>query len=124
MDPLGLALENFDATGAWRRKDNEVPVDSVGELYDGAQMDGAEGVRQALMKHSDMVLRSFTTSLLTYALGRRVEYFDMPTVRAIVNEAAKQDDRMSSIILGVVKSAAFQESQQNEPVPTVAAASR
>jgi hypothetical protein len=60
IDPLGLALENFDVTGAWRIKDNEAPIDSVGDLYDGTKMSGPEGLRQALMKHSDMVLRSFT----------------------------------------------------------------
>ena len=74
IDPLGLALENFDATGAWRIKDNEVPVDSVGDLYDGTKMDGPAGLREAMLKHSDMFLLSFTENLMTYALGppRRV----------------------------------------------------
>src|SRR5207247_390578 len=101
IDPLGLALDNFDVTGAWRIKDNEVPVDPVGDLYDGTKMIGPAGLRQALLKHSDMVLRSFTENLLTYALGRRIEYPDMPTVRAIVRDAAKSNNRMSSFILGV-----------------------
>ena len=74
IDPLGLALDNFDVTGAWRIKDNEVPVDVVGDLYDGTRMDGPAGLRDALMKHQDMVLRSFTENLMTYALGRRLEY--------------------------------------------------
>jgi hypothetical protein len=107
IDPLGLALDNFDVTGAWRIKDNEVPVDAVGDLYDGTKMNGPAGLRQALLKHSDMVLRSFTENLLTYALGRRIEYSDMPTVRAIVRDAAKNNNRMSSFILGVVNSPAF-----------------
>jgi len=107
IDPLGLALENFDVTGAWRIKDNEAPIDSVGELYDGTKMSGPAGLREGLMKHSDMVLRSFTENLLTYAIGRRVEYSDMPAVRAIIRDAAKNDYRLSSFILGVVNSAAF-----------------
>src|SRR5215213_2943154 len=107
IDPLGLALENFDATGAWRIKDNEVPVDSVGDLYDGTKMEGPAGLRQALVKHSDVFLLSFTENLMTYALGRRVEYTDMPTVRGIVRDAAGNNNRMSSFILGVVNSGAF-----------------
>ena len=107
IDPLGLALENFDATGAWRIKDNEVPVDSVGDLYDGTKMDGPAGLRQALVKHADVFLLSFTENLMTYALGRRVEYADMPAVRAIIRDASKSNNRMSSFILGVVNSGAF-----------------
>jgi hypothetical protein len=119
IDPLGLALENFDVTGAWRIKDNEAPIDSVGDLYDGTKMSGPEGLRQALMKHSDMVLRSFTENLLTYAIGRRVEYADMPTVRAIIRDAAKNDNKMSSFILGVVNSAAFRMAKvEVKPVTT------
>src|SRR3954468_21573021 len=115
IDPLGLALENFDATGAWRIKDNEVPVDSVGDLYDGTKMDGPAGLRQAIMKHSDVFLLSFTENLMTYALGRRVEYSDMPAIRAIVRDAAKNDNRMSSFILGVANSAAFRMAKPAEP---------
>jgi hypothetical protein len=119
IDPLGLALENFDVTGAWRIKDNEAPIDSVGDLYDGTKMVGPEGLRQALMKHSDMVLRSFTENLLTYAIGRRVEYADMPTVRAIIRDAAKNDNKMSSFILGVVNSGAFRMAKPElKPVTT------
>jgi uncharacterized protein DUF1592/uncharacterized protein DUF1588/uncharacterized protein DUF1587/uncharacterized protein DUF1585/uncharacterized protein DUF1595 len=107
IDPLGLALDNFDVTGAWRIKDNEVPVDSAGVLYDGTKIDGPAGLRAALMQHSDLVLLSFTENLMTYALGRRVEYYDMPAVRAIIRDAAKHDNHISSFILGVVQSAAF-----------------
>jgi hypothetical protein len=118
MDPLGLALDNFDVTGAWRIKDNEVPVDVAGDLYDGTKIDGPAGLRQALLRHQDMVLRSFTENLLTYAIGRRVEYGDMPAVRAIVNAAAKNDSRFSSFVLGVVNSAAFRMSKpDNAPKP-------
>jgi hypothetical protein len=110
IDPLGLALENFDVTGAYRIKDNEVPVDVVGDLYDGTRMDGPGGLREALMKHSDMFLTSFTESLMTYALGRRLDYTDMPAVRAIVRDAGKKGDRLSAYVMGVVNSAAFKMS--------------
>ena len=122
IDPLGLALENYDVTGAWRIKDSGVPVDSVGDLYDGTRMDGPAGLRSALVKHKDAFLLSFTESLMTYALGRRIEYFDMPAVRAIVREAATQDYRMSSFILGVVRSAPFRMSRIEETLTTEAAA--
>jgi hypothetical protein len=107
IDPLGLALDNFDVTGAWRIKDNEVAVDVVGDLYDGMKINGPDGLLQALMKHQDMVLRSFTENLMTYALGRRIESSDMPAIRAIIRDASKKDHRMSAYILGVVNSAAF-----------------
>jgi mono/diheme cytochrome c family protein len=115
IDPLGLALENFDVTGAWRIKDNEVPVDVVGDLYDGTRMEGPAGLRAALLNHSDMFQRSFTESLLTYAVGRRVEYADMPAIRGIVRDAAKNQNRISSFILGVVNSPAFRMSITTEP---------
>jgi hypothetical protein len=134
IDPLGLALENYDATGAWRIKDNGVVVDPRGELYDGTKMAGPADLRAALLKHSDAILLSFTESLLTYALGRQVEAADMPAVRAIVRESARADNRMSSFITGVVKSAAFQmsraeitettESAQAGAKPAAAKASR
>jgi hypothetical protein len=111
IDPLGLALENYDATGAWRIKDNGVVVDPRGELYDGTKMAGPADLRAALLKHSDAILLSFTESLLTYALGRQVEAADMPTVRAIVRESGRAGNRMSSFISGVVNSAAFQMSR-------------
>jgi cytochrome c553 len=107
IDPLGLALENYDVTGRWRIKDNGVPVDAAGVLYDGTKIDGPAGLRQAILKHSDMFVRTFTESLMTYAIGRRVEYYDMPTVRAIVRDAEKNGNRMSAFILGVVNSPAF-----------------
>ncbi|MGE3887243.1 MAG: DUF1592 domain-containing protein [Vicinamibacterales bacterium] len=119
IDPLGLALENFDATGAWRIKDNGVAIDSVGDLYDGTRMEGPIGLRQALLEHADLVKLSFTESLMTYALGRRVEHFDMPTVRAIVADAGKNGDRISSFILGVVRSAAFQMAKAEAAETTV-----
>jgi hypothetical protein len=120
IDPIGLALENFDVTGQYRIKDNGVPVDSSGQLYDGSTLDGPSGLVGALLKRKTTVLTSFTESLLTYALGRRVEHFDMPTVRAIVRDAAAHDYRLSEFILGVVRSAAFRM-REAEPVPTTVA---
>jgi hypothetical protein len=112
IDPIGLALENFDVTGRWRIKDNEMPVDPTGVLYDGMKIEGPAGLRAALLKHKDVFLQTFTENLMTYALGRRVEFYDMPTVRAIERDAAKNDHRMSAFILGIVNSAAFRMSKQ------------
>jgi hypothetical protein len=111
IDPLGLTLENFDVTGKWRIKDNGMTVAANGELYDGTPMDGPAGLRAALLKHKDAFLISFTESLMTFALGRRVEASDMPTVRRIVRDAAAKDFRLSAFILGVVNSAPFRMTQ-------------
>lgn len=107
IDPAGMALEHFDATGGWRDTDNGVPIDAVADLYDGRRMDGAAGVRAALVAHEDMVLRNFTQQLMTYALGRRLSYRDMPAVRAIVRRAAAEGNRISAFLTGVVESDAF-----------------
>jgi hypothetical protein len=123
IDPPGLALENFDVTGKWRIKDNGMAIDAVGQLYDGTRMDGPAGLRDALLKHADVVLSSFTESLMTYALGRRVEYFDMPAIREILRDAARHDHRVSSFILGIAKSEAFQMSTVDTP-STAAVAQR
>ena len=112
IDPIGLALENFDVTGQWRIKDRGVSVDPSGQLYDGSQLDGPEGLQQALLRYSDAILTNFTVNLMSYAVGRRVEYYDMPAIRSIVREAAANDYRMSSFILGVARSAAFQRNRQ------------
>ncbi len=111
IDPLGLALENFDVTGAWRRNDNENPVDPTGTLWDGTPLDGPQALRDALLKYKIPIMRTMTQNLMTYALGRRVEWFDQPTIRAIVDQAAKNDYRFSSFVLGVVQSDAFQRQQ-------------
>lgn len=107
IDPLGLALENFDVTGRWRIKDNGAPVDPTGELYDGTPMDGPAGLRRALMGHQDAFVLSFTESLMTYALGRRIEAADMPMVRQIVREAAARDLKISAFVQAIARSAAF-----------------
>ena len=111
IDPLGLAIENFDVTGAWRIKDSGNPIDASGTLYDGTALNGPASLRQALLNRSDTVLRTFTENLMAYALGRRIEYFDMPTVRAIVQKAEQNDLRFSSFVMGIVHSAAFQMSR-------------
>jgi hypothetical protein len=118
IDPLGLALENYDATGAWRIKDNEMPVDATGDLYDGTKLDGPADLRTALLARQDVVLLSFTENLMTYALGRRVDYRDMPAVRAIVRAAARDGNRMSSFILGVVSSASFRMNKAGQDLTT------
>ena len=107
IDPLGLALENFDVTGVWRIKDNGVTVDPAGVLFDGTALDGPISLRSALLKHQDVIMLSFTESLMTYALGRRVESYDMPAVRAIVRDAKRNNYKFSSFITGVANSAAF-----------------
>ena len=117
IDPIGLALENFDVTGKWRIRDNGAPVDPVGDLYDGTKMTGPAGLRAALLKHQDMFVLSFTERLMTYSLGRRVEYFDMPTIRKIGRDAAKSNNRFSAFVMGVVTSQAFQMSKA-EPIET------
>ena len=119
MDPLGLALENFDTLGAWRIKDNGVPVDTAAKLYDGTDINGPVSLRQALVNHSDSVIRNFTENLMSYALGRRIEYYDQPAIRVITKKAAQNSNRFSSFVLGVVNSQAFQMAQA-EPVNTAA----
>lgn len=111
IDPLGLTLENFDATGRWRVKDGDAPVDASGTLYDGTTMNGPVGLRQALLKRKDVFVSTFTENLMTYALGRRLEPADMPAIRRIVRDAAARDYRLSAFIRGVVDSAAFQSSR-------------
>lgn len=108
MDPIGLALDNFDVTGRWRIRENGVPLDTRGELYDGTPVQSLSDLLDALLKRPEPLIRTFTENLMAYALGRRVEYYDKPALRAIVKNAKADDYRMSSFILGVVKSDAFQ----------------
>jgi hypothetical protein len=120
IDPIGLALENYDVTGQWRIKDNGVDVDPVGELYDGTAMEGPAGLREALLKHRDAFLLSFTENLMIYALGRRVETADLPLVRHLIREAAAEDYRVSAFVLALVESPAFRMSRVPEAATTVA----
>ena len=109
MDPVGLSLENFDAIGRWRAlTDGFAPIDASGALPDGTAFDGVAGLRQALVSRGDQFVRTLTEKLLTYGLGRAVEYYDQPAVRAIERQAAQDDYRFSSLVLGIVKSTPFQ----------------
>jgi hypothetical protein len=111
MDPIGFALENFDADAKWRTKqggDGGVPIDTSVVLWDGTKVDGPIELRQALLHYSPQFVRMITEKLMTFALGRGVEYQDMPVIRSIVRDADRDDDRFVSILMGIVKSAPFQ----------------
>ena len=108
MDPIGLSLENFDLVGKWRDADQGVAIDASAELVDGTKVNGPASLRMALLDRSDVFLTTMTEKLMTYGLGRGVRYFDMPAVRIIVRDAAKNDDRFSTFVLGVVQSTPFQ----------------
>jgi mono/diheme cytochrome c family protein len=115
MDPLGFSLENFDATGKWRMVEStgpadksRNPIDASGQLADGTKFDGARGLRQVLLEHSDEFVYRMTERLLTYALGRGSEWYDAPAIRAAVNGAKKDDYRFSALLMGIVQSAPFQ----------------
>jgi len=108
IDPLGFALENFDAVGAWRTKDNGSTIDPSGSFPNGTKFDGPATFRTALLNHRDQFTTNLTEKLMTYALARGAEPYDMPAVRAVVRTAAKNDYRWSALIMGIVKSAPFQ----------------
>jgi hypothetical protein len=108
MDPLGFSLENFDGIGEWRTKDQSGPIDASGQLADGTKVEGPVTLRQALMKHPEQFAGTITEKMMTYALGRGLEYYDMPVVRGIVHDAARNDYKLSSIIMDIVKSTPFQ----------------
>ncbi len=108
MDPLGFALENFDAVGSWREREGGVPIDASGQLVDGTAVNGVVALREALLNRSDVFVRTLTEKLLIYALGRGLQAYDMPVVRAIVRDAERQDYRFSSLIVGIVTAAPFQ----------------
>ena len=117
MDPIGFALENFDAVGVWRANDSGILIDPSGEMFDGAKLSGPASLRAAVLKHSDAFLGTFTESLLAYGLGRVIDYRDMPTVRTIDREAAKNSHRFSNYIMGIVNSVPFQMRRAEEPGP-------
>ena len=116
MDPLGFALENFDVTGRWRTAAaDKTPLDVSGELPNGARFQGPAELQKVLVGQREQFAGTFTEKLLTYALGRRVEYYDMPAVRRILRDAAPGGYRWSSIVLGIVKSVPFQMRRSPEP---------
>jgi len=115
MDPLGFALENFDAIGGWRTTEAGIPIDASGTLPDGTQFEGVPGLRDILLERRDEFVLNVTEKLLTYALGRGAEYYDAPAVRSIMREAAPDDYRWSSLITGIVRSPPFQMRRSEEP---------
>jgi hypothetical protein len=116
MDPLGFALENFDGTGRWRTIDSNTPIDASGMLPDGTAFRGPAELRAVLLqKRRDQFLSTITERLLTYALGRGVEYYDLPAVRQILREAAASEYRLSSLLFGITRSTPFQMRRSEEP---------
>jgi mono/diheme cytochrome c family protein len=109
MDPMGFALENFDLVGGWREFDGPSRIDSTGQLADGTPVNGPGDLRRAVLSRSDAFMTTATEKLMTYALGRPVHHYDMPTVRAIVRRAAANDNRFSSLVMGIIESDSFQK---------------
>jgi hypothetical protein len=117
MDPLGFALENFDALGKWRTESDGAPIDASASLPDGTRFEGVGGLRSLLATHQEDFVRTFTEKLLAYAIGRGIEYTDLPAIRKIARDAAPQEYRWSSIILGIVNSAPFSMSAAGSDAP-------
>jgi hypothetical protein len=107
MDPVGFALENFDAVGAWRTTEPGGPIDASGQLADGTKVDGVVTLRKAILDRPELFIGTMTEKLLTYALGRGVDAHDMPAVREIMRGAAKSNYRFSSLVLGITTSVPF-----------------
>jgi hypothetical protein len=108
MDPVGLAMENYDVIGRWRTTDHGTPIDSSSKLVDGTEVNGPVELKAALLGYEEQIVRNMTEKLLTYALGRGTEYYDQPVIRSIVRHAAANDYRFSRLVMGIVGSAAFQ----------------
>ena len=115
MDPIGFTLENFDLVGRWRTRDGNAPIDASSQLFDGTPLDGPVSLRKALLARSDVFVRTATEKLMTYGTGRALRYYDMPVVRQIVRDAAKNDYHFSSLVLGIVKSDPFQMKMKTTP---------
>jgi mono/diheme cytochrome c family protein len=108
MDPIGFSLENFDAVGAWRNREGDLPIDSSGQLADGTPVDGVVTLRNAILRRPEIFVGTMTEKMLTYALGRGLLYYDLPTIRDIVRQSARANYRFSSLVLGIVDSLPFQ----------------
>jgi len=106
-------MENFDAVGHWRTMDGDAAVDAKGVLVDGSRLDGPKAMREALLRYSPQFVRVIAEKLMIYGLGRGTEYYDMPLIRSIVHGAERNNYKFSSLVLGVVKSDAFQMNQKN-----------
>ena len=113
MDPIGFAMENFDAVGKWRDHDGGVRIDASGVLPGGVAFDGMAGLKQALVEHLEPFVSALTEKLLMYALGRNLQYYDAPAVRAIVRESAGSRYTLASLVAGLVKSVPFQMREEN-----------
>jgi hypothetical protein len=124
MDPIGLSLDNFDVTGAWRIRDNGMPVDAASTFYDGSELTGPADLRRALAARTEVLEQTFAENLMTYALGRRLAATDMPAVRALVRQAAANDHRLSAFVLGIVRTPAFRLKGADDTSTTVAAQPR
>ena len=122
IDPIGLALDNFDVTGKWRLRENGAPLDTLGDFYDGTPVSGPAELVDALLVRPIPLVRTFTENLLAFAVGRRTEPFDQPAIRAIARNAEANDYRMASFIMGVVRSDAFQRRRADGPAETTLAA--
>jgi hypothetical protein len=118
MDPIGLALDNFDVTARWREREFGSPLDPSGDFYDGTKISSANELIEALLERPTPLVRTFTENLMAYALGRRVEHFDQPTVRAIAKRAEADKFKMSAFILGIVKSDTFRMKRADAAMAT------
>jgi hypothetical protein len=107
MDPIGFSLEHFDLDGRWRELDGTTPIDSTGKLVDGTVLKGVNDLRAALLARSDSFVTSMIEKMLMYALGRRIESYDQPAIRAILREAQHEHYRFSSIVIGIAQSVPF-----------------
>jgi len=127
MDPVGFALENFDAVGAWRTRDAGAPIDASAQFFDGSSIDGVNGLREALLKRPEVFVGTLTEKLLTYALGRGLDASDMPAVRRVVRDAQAHEYRFSSLVSGIAASAPFRlriKPLRDDEAPVVKTASR
>ena len=111
IDPIGLALDNFDAVGAWRVRENMTPLDTRGRFYDGTEISNPPDLAAVLLKRPIPLVRNFTNRLMSYAIGRPTEYFDQPAIRAITRAAEVDGYRITSLIKGIVRSDLFQTRQ-------------
>jgi hypothetical protein len=122
FEPMGLAMENFDAVGRWRLRDNGIPIDPSGITNDEIPLNGIQSLRDLTVLKGDLFAQVVTEKLLTYAMGRGIETEDMPLLRAVADKAAEDDYRFSSLVMGVIQSPAFtmnQKSAESEELANV-----
>jgi hypothetical protein len=118
IDPIGLALDNFDVVGAWRIRENGMPIDAASTFYDGTPLANPADLRRALLTRTDVLVQTFAENLATYALGRRLSPIDMPAVRGLIKQAATADHRFSAYVQGIVRMPAFRFKSADEPTAT------